>query len=272
MRIDSNTKISQIIRENALSIEVLASVNRNFEKLRNPILRKVLAPRVNVLQAAKMGGVHPEVLLQRLQSIGFMVDFDDLMAYEHFNISQNTPIKKENMNQKQVVTLDVRPILDSGIDPFNAIMDALKKLNPDTEQLQIINTFEPIPLLNIIKNKGYSYRTERPTAGEVHCYIYKDESASATSTPNSPTSELSYESALERFSGKMTEIDVRDLEMPMPMVKILETIEVMNADEAVFVHHKKLPQYLMPELQQRGFVYQSQVIDQDNIKLIIYKA
>jgi uncharacterized protein (DUF2249 family) len=75
----------------------------------------------------------------------------------------------------------------------------------------------------------------------------------------------------KRFAGKMKEIDVRHLEMPLPMVTILEEIEGLKEGDALYVHHKKLPQYLLPELEERNFKWASQDIDESNIKLIIFK-
>lgn len=271
--IGERTKISDIINENENAIDVIASVNKNFQKLRNPFLRKMLAPRVNIKDAARIGGVKPEVLLRRLKTIGFFIDLDELESYEKSEIHNNIIDNYKTMKKDKIVTLDVRPILDGGVDPFNAIMDELKKIDEESETLLIINTFEPIPLLNILKKKGYEYETERPEDGIVHTFLTKigDGSVENRSTENT-TEEDTFESIEKKYSGKLTEVDVRDLEMPMPMVTILENLEQLNEGEALFVHHKKLPQYLLPELKDRDFVYVSQPMDNDNIKLIIYKA
>jgi len=269
MHIDEKTKISEIINANTEAIDVIASVNKNFKKLKNPFLRKMLAPRVNIKDAARIGGVKPEVLLRRLKTIGFMIDLNEMKSYENSNIHNNTE-KLFKMRKNKIVTLDVRPILDGGVDPFNAIMDELKKINEAEETLLIINTFEPIPLLNILKKKGYEYETERPEDGIVHTYLTKtEEQVEEVKTEN--TEEDSFESISKRFEGKLIEIDVRDLEMPMPMVTILENIEQLENNQALYVNHKKLPQYLLPELKDRDYVFVSQPIDDDNIKLIIYK-
>ena len=80
-----------------------------------------------------------------------------------------------------------------------------------------------------------------------------------------------YEDLERKYEGKLTEIDVRDLEMPMPMVTILEAIETLEEGHALYVHHKRLPQYLLPELKEREFDYKAQEVDEDNMKLIIFR-
>ena len=270
--ISEHTKISEIINTDESAIEVIASVNKNFQRLRNPFLRKMLAHRVNIKDAARIGGVKPEVLLRRLKTIGFFIDLEEMQSYEESEIHNTTDNKSKIMRKDKIVKLDVRPILDGGVDPFNAIMDELKKIDEEKETLLIINTFEPIPLLNILKKKGYEYETERPEDGLVHTYLTKiGDGEVENRSAEGEVAEDTFESIEKKYSGKLTEVDVRDLEMPMPMVTILENLEQLKEGEALFVHHKKLPQYLLPELKDRNFVYVSQPMDDDNIKLIIYK-
>ncbi len=174
------------------------------------------------------------------------------------------------MRKETIVELDVRPILEGGTDPFEAIMAKLKTMD-ESHTLLIINTFEPIPLLNILKKKGYAYETERPDNGVVHTYLEKFDGEAKEEIDEATVSELSFVEAEQKFAGKMKEIDVRDLEMPMPMVTILEEIEGVEEGHALYVHHKKLPQYLDPELEDRGYKWVSDEIDESNIKLIIFK-
>jgi uncharacterized protein (DUF2249 family) len=176
------------------------------------------------------------------------------------------------MSNIETVELDVRPSLASGVDPFNLIMDKLKELN-DRQALLIINTFEPIPLLNILKDKGYQYETTRPEDGVVHTRLFKTENSTFKATTNTADKkDWTFEDAEQVFKDKLAEVDVRDLEMPLPMVTILEEVEKIGTEDALYVHHKKLPQYLIPELENRGFAFVSQDIDENNIKLIIYRS
>lgn len=268
MVINKDTKISTILKENMDAVEAIASINRHFIKLKNPFLRKMLAPRVSVEGAAQVGNSTANRMLEALEKIGFEVQYE--IEEINNNIETNSNIEMETTN---IVDLDVRPILDGGTDPFNAIMETLKTLKPE-ETLRIINTFEPIPLLNILKNKGYEYESKRPQDGIVHTYLHKvgDAVEETTNLDKVEGPDLSYEDLENKFAGKLVEIDVRDLEMPMPMVTILEAIESLEEGHALYVHHKRLPQYLLPELKKREFDYKKQEVDIDNMKLIIYRT
>ncbi|GMT45029.1 MAG: hypothetical protein IEMM0006_0861 [bacterium] len=267
MKITAGTKISQIIKYDKNAIDVIASINKHFRKLKNPILARVLASRVNVADAAKVGGISTEEFLKKLQENGYEVEFNQ----EEKQVSQE---KKTNtiMEKKNIITLDVRPILSGGSDPFDEIMRTIKGMKEE-ETLLIINTFEPVPLLNILQKRGYIYQTERPEPGIVYCYLQK-------AGPVTPTDEATeakgnethdFDSIETRFQGKLTEIDVRDMEMPMPMVATLEALEKLNEGEALYVHHKRLPRYLLPELENRGYKLVTKPIDENNLKLIIFK-
>lgn len=267
MKITAETKISQIIKYDKNAIDVIASINKHFRKLKNPILARVLASRVNVADAAKVGGISTEEFLKKLQENGYEVEFNQ----EEKQVSQE---KKTNtiMEKKNIITLDVRPILSGGSDPFDEIMKTIKGMKEE-ETLLIINTFEPVPLLNILQKRGYIYQTERPEPGIVHCYLQKagpvTPADEATEAKGNETHDFG--SIETRFKGKLTEIDVRDMEMPMPMVATLEALEKLNEGEALYVHHKRLPRYLLPELENRGYKLVTKPIDENNLKLIIFK-
>lgn len=270
MIISSKTRISKLIEHNKETISVISSINRHFKKLENPFLRKALAPRVSIADAARIGGVPVCVMIDKLKQIGFTTDDDcgcetatPEMKYGLNN--NNTDMKKET-----IIELDVRPVLEGGVDPFEIIMAKLKKMD-DGDTLKIINTFEPIPLLNILKTKGYEYETERPEAGLVYTFLEKSGAEIKEETRERQSVELVFEDVEREFAGKMKEVDVRQLEMPMPMVTILEEIESVKEGSALYVHHRKLPQFLIPELEQRNYKWVSKEIDDSNLKLIIFK-
>ncbi len=271
MIITAKTKISKIIKYDEKVIDVIASINKHFRKLKNPILCKMLASRVSVADAAKVGGITTEAFLKKLQENGYQVEFNG--QEKEKPVEKATENKMEvNTSEANIVTLDVRPILSGGVDPFDEIMKTLKTIN-DNQTLLIINTFEPIPILNILKKRGYKYESKRPEPGVVHTYLRKtEEISSAEKVTEIKTNEGDDFATIEkRFSGKLKVIDVRDLEMPMPMVTVLEELEKLSEGEALYVHHKRLPQYLLPELENRHFKLVQKPIDENNLELIIYK-
>ncbi len=269
MKINSQTKISIILKHNKDAIEAIASINPHFNKLRNPILRSILAPRVTVEDAAKIGKCSIADILNKLSAIGFETEYEIQKKETKQTTHPNSAIIKIIQSGK-VKTLDVQPILKEGTDPFNKIMEKLKEV-PEGFVLQIINSFEPTPLIKILNKKGYeSYvKTEEKI---VYTYFLKGiERETSMDAFILKISIAEMEKEKEKFKNTLHEIDVRDLEMPLPMITVLNELENLPKGYALFVHHKKVPQYLLPELEDRHFKILISELEEGNVKLLIHK-
>ncbi len=66
--------------------------------------------------------------------------------------------------------LDVRERDDP---PFPAISDALDELAPD-DRLRLVNDFEPVPLYDVLSDRGFEHETERVADDEWHVTIEHD--------------------------------------------------------------------------------------------------
>ncbi len=55
-----------------------------------------------------------------------------------------------------MTTLDVRPILERGEEPFDTIMEAIATLAPG-ETLELFAPFEPIPLFSVLGAQGFRH-------------------------------------------------------------------------------------------------------------------
>jgi hypothetical protein len=65
---------------------------------------------------------------------------------------------------KKVRTLDVRPLIARGEEPFRKIMSTVAALAPD-EGLLLISPFLPSPLIEKLQSEGFTARPERGTDG-----------------------------------------------------------------------------------------------------------
>ncbi|MEO7088095.1 MAG: DUF2249 domain-containing protein [Bacteroidia bacterium] len=273
MKINNQTKISIILKQNNDAIEAIASINPHFNKLRNPILRKVLAPRVTIADAARIGKCAVSDILNKLSTIGFEIENEnEIKTKEVSKINQPKDYIAEAINSGKIKTLDVRPVLNAGADPFNSIMQELKKV-PDGFVLEVINSFEPTPLIKILNKKGYESFV-KTDGGAVYTYFLKVIGSEKEEYSTELVFKILFDEMAKekvKFSNKLCEVDVRDLEMPLPMVTILNELESLPEGHALFVHHKKIPQYLLPELEERQFKIFITEIEEGNVKLLIHK-
>lgn len=271
MIINSNTKISRIIKFDKRAIEAIVSISSHFEKLRNPILRKVLAPRVTVADAARIGKCEIEEIFTVFENIGFEIQRGTAQVKERR--SPDTSSLLDSIKDARVTILDVRPILESGRDPFEHIMDAFDTLSAG-DVLQVINSFEPTPIIKILEEKGVKSLVENRGETILTYFIKPSEALDGQHATSENINMLNEEEMIKlkkRFVANTKEIDVRQLEMPEPMITILTELEKMLEGGALFVLHKKIPQYLLPELEERGF--NVNILDKGvgDVQMLIYK-
>lgn len=149
--INGKTKIYTLLKANPLVIDTLADFNPHFSKLKNPVLRNLLARRVSILEACRIGKCEPAEFMAKMSALGFEIE-------DSVSTASATTTSAEPTNPAtglKVVELDVRPILAKGNDPLKAILAEINALQTG-ECLKVINTFEPIPLISLLKKQGYS--------------------------------------------------------------------------------------------------------------------
>jgi hypothetical protein len=140
--ISPKTKVLQLIETYPQLEDVLINYVPAFKKLKNPILRKTVAKIATLQQAAVVGNVKVEDLINLLRK----------------EVGQNTIelANKVNYNTKQpewfddskvTSELDVREMLNAGEQPVNKVISDLNHLQLD-EIYKVIAPFVPAPLID----------------------------------------------------------------------------------------------------------------------------
>ena len=70
-------------------------------------------------------------------------------------------------------TLDVRPILAKGLEPFSRIRESIEALGPD-EGLSVIAPFLPSPLIEKLGSEGFESRVERQIGGGWAVHFWRE--------------------------------------------------------------------------------------------------
>ena len=76
-----------------------------------------------------------------------------------------------------LLTLDVRPILRNGGEPFPEIMKAVASLKSG-QGLRLLATFKPVPLFSVMQKKGYAHCEKELGQGDWEV-VFKPEGAAA---------------------------------------------------------------------------------------------
>lgn len=273
MIINEQTKIAALLKFNPQALETIVALSPDFKKLRNPILRRIMAPRTSIAMASKIGGCTPQDFFKALAPLGF-----EATAWVQEAAMPETaepfPAYLQALAPEKIMRFDVRSILAGGEDPLRQIQQKVKAL-PLGHALLIINSFEPLPLISLLKRQGFNAYVHHVDAQTIETYFYKN-SASATDTiPNASITSTAdggdWEMMLRKFDNHLVQIDVRHLEMPQPMMTILEALEQLPADKALYVHHKRIPVFLLTELKERNFDYRIKEVQAGEVYLLIFK-
>ena len=267
MIISANTKIAAVLKQNPDALEAIISISPKFEKLRNPLLRKLMAGRASIFMASKIGGCSINDFFAKLKPLGFEIDSVTLTIKEE---KKKLPDFITSIKKDQIVDLDVRAVLASGTDPLNIILEKVKSIQTG-QILKIINTFEPIPLIKMLEKKGFVTFTENIDANLVETYFYKQSETALPVAASAGDAAKGWDEILQRFKDKIQTIDVSALEMPQPMLTILDALDKLPAETALYVHHKRIPVFLLPELAERKFDYRIKEISESEVTLLIFK-
>lgn len=269
MIINERTKIAQLLKHHPDALETIVSIAPDFKKLRNPILRKLMAGRTTIAMASKIGGCKPEDFFNALAPLGFEADSKK-------TVSEATPENKplpdylKTLPSQQLVNFDVRAMLASGEDPLKSIQQKVNALK-EGQALVIINNFEPVPLIKLLERQGFQAYVRFVDAETIETYFYKENASSAPLQVEEVKDSDDWDHVLKYYEGKLEEVDVRHLEMPMPMMTILGALDTLPEEKALFVNHKKIPVFLLTELKDRGFEYRIKDVQEGEVYLLIFK-
>lgn len=155
------------------------------------------------------------------------------------------------------VHLDVRGDLRQGHEPFGRIMTAVDSLGV-RDVLVLRAPFEPLPLYQVLGKRGLAHWTERHAADDWTVWFYRDTPVRAvpTSAPGA--------AAHERYV-----LDVRGLEPPQPMLRVLQEIDRLGPEGELEVHHDRRPVFLYPQLDERGFLHETDEPEAGLIRILI---
>jgi uncharacterized protein (DUF2249 family) len=249
--ISLDTTIARLLDEHPALLEVLAAYHPHFDRLRDPALRRVMAPRVTVAEAARIADVDADALVEALRRAAGAGDAAATTAEPRRRPGAPSAVPMPEglvvIGADKRVLLDVRDDIARGQEPFARIMAAVKALGAD-EALGLVTPFEPIPLYDVLGKRGLAHWTERRADGYA-VWFYR---AGAT-TPAAPAARA--DAAMP--ARRTITLDVRSLEPPLPMVLVLERLDTLGADEELEIIHDRRPMLLYPQLEDRGFAHET---------------
>jgi uncharacterized protein (DUF2249 family) len=159
------------------------------------------------------------------------------------------------------VHLDVREEIRSGGEPLARIMRAVRDLAAD-QVLVLRAPFEPLPLYTVLGGRGFAHWTECRAPDDWVVSFYREERAASL-----PTAMAATEATETTVS-----LDVRGLEPPEPMVRVLTHLDTLGPGQTLEVLHDRRPVFLYPQLDDRGFLHQTDEPAAGLVRIVIRRG
>lgn len=149
--ITPKTKVLQLIEAYPELEDVLISYVPAFKKLQNPVLRRTVAKIATLQQAAAIGNVKIEDLINKLRA---------QIGQDLFNQSENNMYNTEKpnwYNETLIASeLDARAMLAAGEHPVNQVMADLKVLE-EGKIYKLTAPFLPAPLIDKASSLNFNH-------------------------------------------------------------------------------------------------------------------
>jgi uncharacterized protein (DUF2249 family) len=156
------------------------------------------------------------------------------------------------------VLLDAREDIRRGVEPFARIMAAVDVLG-EGEVLVLRVPFEPRPLYAVLARRGLAHEAERRAADDWWIRFRRAapaEPGAPTAAPDEPT----------------TTLDVRGLEPPQPMARILGALDGLAPGARLVVLHERRPMFLYPQLDARGLAHHTDEPEPGLVRIVVMRA
>ena len=182
-----------------------------------------------------------------------------------------------------MLTLDVRPILRNGGEPFAEIMKAVSSLAPG-QGLRLLATFRPVPLFSVMAKSGFEHSERELSEGNWEVLFTPGEGASTgknlpSTPPAAPPQRARQASPTKPGEADATDwpiasltLDNRGLLPPEPLVRTLEAIEGLGAGDVLEIWNDRDPQFLYPELEARGHLAHRDVRGAEGYRILIRRG
>ncbi len=165
--ISPKTKVFQLIEAYPQLEDVLIAIVPTFSKLKNPVLRKTVAKVATLQQAAGIGNIKVEELINLLRK---EVGQDTISLNDDVKYSTEKPAW---FNESEVKNeLDVREMLAAGEHPVNQVVSDLNQL-PDEEIYLVIAPFLPAPLIDKASSLNFKHWIQQEKEDLYKIYFVK---------------------------------------------------------------------------------------------------
>ena len=162
-----STKVGALLDSYPELEELLISTAPPFRKLKNPLLRRGVAKVASLRQAAAVGGIPVDNLVNLLRAAVGQQALDSTGMEEANSYFSNRPEWFDRLNI--VLTIDERTAEPDRM-PIAIVLQEAVRLEP-AKIIELVTTFIPAPGIDILRGKGFIVWVTQEEPPLVHTYI-----------------------------------------------------------------------------------------------------
>ncbi len=153
--IGPNTRLKEALDLDPRVVDYIVSLNpHDFQRLRKPLMRRLMSPRITLSRVATMAGVPVGELLEGVAALGGVAVKDERREQPLPQSPEEEPPWVSETNPANVRTVDLLPLDDAlDADPMLPVMREIKALSPG-EVLLIKHRWEPQPFYDVWTKMG----------------------------------------------------------------------------------------------------------------------
>ena len=169
------TRLSEALDADESVLEYIISLNpHDFNRLRTPLLRKVMPPRITLRRVAAIAGISERELLTKVNELAGR-------PYDGNVVTENSPVPfsakeppewMQGVDLEKIVWVDCLPIDEEFGDPMPPINIAVNKSKPG-DVVGIKHKWEPQPLFDIWDLRGFEFWTQPQPDDTWHIFVHR---------------------------------------------------------------------------------------------------
>ncbi len=178
-QITGETRLNVALDNIPGAVEYIVSLNpHDFARLNNPLMRKLMSPRISLRRVAAMAGMSEAELLEHLAALG-----GDVEVRTTAPVGLTAPLTSPQsptappawmaeVTDDRIPWVDLLPIDDTQGDPFAPVSIAVKEMAAGTV-VGVRHRWQPQPFYDVWARMGIAWFARQVTADEWHIYVYK---------------------------------------------------------------------------------------------------
>ncbi len=181
--ITPKTKVGEFLEAYPELEDVLIDMAPSFKKLKNPVLRKTIAKIASLEQAAAIGDIPIDILINKLRGLAGQDEMEIIGcghhhsanqdSANHHSANQDSASEPEWLDRQRIVkSHDAREEIMQGGHPLVTVMREIQGFGQG-DIYEFTTPFLPAPLLEKVTEQGFKTWTKRENESQFINYLIK---------------------------------------------------------------------------------------------------